>query len=608
MKNVLAWNNRLRSCLVLGFALCSSVVSASVDVVPIARFGDASPDGDGTFGSFLDYGPPALNDGSQVIFSADLSGNAGGGAADELVVRAESGGSLTILAREGGSIPGGTGAYDNLKTPNRRYVMNNDGRAAFVCEMTGTPGGASDNQAIYSSDGPGTETLHARTGDAAAGTGSSFVGLFPPTINHRSPVRVSFYAHVGGGGAHPGYIYTNSGGSSTLIAKITDPVPGDPGTLLQFDESQPASLEPFGDAVAFRAQLTGTPHASEDDAAIYKGRGGGLIQVARGREPVPGGGANYDEFYDPVLNALGNVAFRVVLRPTSSGEAIVIQGGDLDADLVVMSNRLHPDGVSKFDRFYSPALSAGNVVGFRAVLKETPGGGFDDEGIYRGDGTILMEVAREGQTVPEGSGTFASFGSNVAINAQGQVLFYATLRGTPFGSADNAGLYLWDEIDGVVKLVRERDAVPGGSLVSAIFALSDTDTGGFRSLNDAGEAVAILDTASPERDGVYLFRVSDTSASPDHEEAAAVRVLASPNPWTGGPLSLRWTTTGTQPAPSSLDVLSVNGRRVVRLEADGGTARWDGRDDQGRATPSGLYFIRVPESAVPSLRVVKMVR
>ncbi len=300
MYNMLVWKDRARNCPLLAFGSCllltlgvlAPAASASVEIFPIARFGDPSPDGDGTFGSYLDYGPPGLNDAHQVIFSADLSGNAGGGADDELLARAESDGSLTILAREGASIPGGTGAYDNLKTPNRRYVMNNDGRAGFVCEMTGTPGGTSDNQAIYSSDGPGTETIHARTGDPAAGTSSTFVGLFPPTINHRSPVRVSFYAHVGGAGAHPAYIYTNSAGSSTLIAKITDPVPGDGGTLFQFDESQPASLEPFGDAVAFRAQLTGTPFGSEDDAAIYKSRGGGLMQVARGREPVPGGGAN----------------------------------------------------------------------------------------------------------------------------------------------------------------------------------------------------------------------------------------------------------------------------------------------------------------------------
>lgn len=607
MYSMLVWKSRVRSGVLLTLGVLAPAASASVEVVPIARSGDLSPDGDGTFGSFLDYGPPGLNDAHQVIFSADLSGNAGGGADDELLVRAESDRSLTILAREGASIPGGTGAYDNLKTPSRRYVMNNDGRAGFVCEMTGTPGGTADNQAIYSSDGPGTETIHARTGDPAAGTSSTFVGLFPPTINHLSPVRVSFYAHVGGAGAHPAYIYTNSGGSSTLIAKITDPVPGDGGTLLQFDESQPASLEPFGDAVAFRAQLTGTPFGSEDDAAIYKGRGAGLIQVARGREPVPGGGANYDEFYDPVLNALGNVAFRVVLRPTSLGEAIVIQGGDLDADLVVISNQLHPDRVSKFDRFYAPALSAGNVAAFRALLKETPGGGFDDEGIYRGDGTILMEVAREGQSVPEGGGTFANFGSHVGINAQGQVLFYATLRDTPFGASDNAGLYLWDESAGTTKLVRERDVVPGGAMVTGIQALSATDTGGFRSLNDASEAVAILDTSSPERDGVYLFRMTDTSNVHPHGDRFTATLLAFPNPWTEGALSVRCATK-TGSAPSSVEIVSTDGRRVATLRANGGIANWDGHEDSGETVPSGVYFIRIPGSSVPSSRVVRLIR
>jgi hypothetical protein len=579
---------------------CGSPASAAVDVIPIAQSGDPSPDGDGTFGSHLDFGPPCVNDSSMVLFSADLSGNTGGTASDELLVRGKPDGTRVIMAREGSLILGGTGRYDNLRTPNRRYVLNNEGRAAFVCELTETPGGAADNQAIFSTDGPGTETQHVRIGDLAPGTTGTFTGLVGPTINNEMPVIVAFYAWAAGhGAAHPGTIYTNRAGTSTLIAKVTDAAPGGGGTLWQFDEGQPPSIEPDGNSVAFRVQLTGTPWGSEDDAAVYKGRGSGLIEVARGRDAVPGAGVTLDEPYYPTQNVMGNVAFASTLRPTSAGDVIEIAGGDLDPDVVLISNRVHPDGVSKFDHLYRPALSAGNIAAFRATLKETPGGGLDDEGIYRGDGTILIEVAREGQPVPEGGGEFASFGQIVAINVNAQVLFLATLRNTPFGTGDNEGLYLWDEEDGITKLVRRRDTIPSsGGVVSDILALSDGDFGGFRSLNDAGEAVAILDMDGFfAKDGVYLFRTGVISGVEAQGSPTQPRLIAAPNPWQGGPLAIRCAAPGeirtAERLPALIEIFNVSGRLVRRLRPAAESVAWDGVDEGGRAVAPGLYFIRM---------------
>lgn len=42
-----------------------------------------------------------------------------------------------------------------------------------------------------------------------------------------------------------------------------------------------------------------------------------------------------------------------------------------------------------------------------------------------------------------------------------------------------------------------------------------------------------------------------------------------------------------------VEVFSVNGRRVARVAAAGGRAVWDGRDVQGRALPSGVYWARI---------------
>jgi flagellar hook assembly protein FlgD len=58
------------------------------------------------------------------------------------------------------------------------------------------------------------------------------------------------------------------------------------------------------------------------------------------------------------------------------------------------------------------------------------------------------------------------------------------------------------------------------------------------------------------------------------------------------------------PARGSLDVFDLGGRHLRRL-AEGGFAAgahqfaWDGRDDGGRALPSGVYFARL---AAPAAR------
>lgn len=610
------WFTRLTLASVVGLlgTLATGIprATAAVEIIPIVQYGDLSPDGDGAFGSFLDFGPPCLNDSSHVLFSARVQSNAGGSAVDELLVRGKPGGTRVILAREGALIPSGDGRYDNLRTPNRRYVLNNEGRAAFVCELTDTPGGTGDDQAIFSTDGPSTETLHVRKGALAPGTTGLFTGLVAPTINNEMPCILAFYAWAGGyGGAHPGTVYTNRAGTSTLIARVTDPAPGGGGTLFQFDESEPPSIEPDGNTVVFRAQLTSTPFGSQDDAAVYRGRGSSLVQIVRGRDLVPGGGSHLDEPYYPTQNIMGNVAIYSTLFPTSDGDCIEIAGGDPDPDLVVITNRAHPDSVSKFDHFDLPALSAGNVSAFRATLKSTPNGGLDDEGIYRGDGTVLIEVAREGQTVPEGGGQFASFGHTVAINLNAEVLFLATLRNTPFGTADNRGLYLWSEEHGITKLVRKRDTIPSsGGVVLDILALSEGDFGGFRSLNDAGEAVAILDMDGLfAKDGVYLFRAHGTSDSPVAQNATRAALVVEPNPWREGSLRLALAPGTTAPNEALVDVYTVEGRRVRSLSLLDGSATWDGADTEGNAIRSGLLFLSIRSQAgAAAARVVHLVR
>jgi hypothetical protein len=586
----------------------------AADAIPIALEAGPAPGGNGAFGGYLDFGEPCLNDSGQIGFYAKLVGTAGGGADNDLLARGQPGGPLTVIAREGNPIPGGGGLYGALQVVVRQYTMNNGGRMAYAAMLTGTPGGTTDNQAIYTGEGPGTETLVARRGSAAPFVpGMTYNGLFPPVINNQVPADVSYYASLGTG-TLPATIYIVQGSTPSLVSWIGQPAPDGNGSVFKFFDSDPPALKPNAAQVAFLAQLTGTAGGAVDDHGIFTARpavGGAFTQVARGGQPAPGGGL-YQEVYAPTYNILGNAAFRCDLNPPPAGGRAIYTAGTNPPDRVVFSGTALPDHTGFFTDFYEPAISAGNVAAFKANLTGTPGGGNDDSGIYRGDGTILYQVAREDQAVPEGNGRFATFHNIVAINAQAQVMFIADLRGTSGGSADNRGLYLWDEVDGLCKLLREGDTI-GGRTVLAFSTLTARDYGGFRSLNDASQAAVRIDLSGFTGDGIYLVSCAST-ASVEAPAAAPPLTLAmdlGPNPFRSA-LGIRFAIPGVAGQPVAITVYDVSGRPVRRIGAEAGPGSaagllegrvtWDGHTDDGRVAGSGVYFLRLTAPGVSATR------
>jgi hypothetical protein len=599
--------------LVIGLLLLPRLALA-VSAIPIALETGAAPGGNGTFGGYLDFGEPCLNDSGQIGFYAKLVGTAGGGADNDLLTRGQPGGPLVVIAREGNSIPGGGGLYGALQVIIRQYTMNNGGRMAYAALLTGTPGGTTDNQAIYTGEGPGTETLVARRGSPAPFVpGMSYNGLFPPVINNEVPSTVAYYASLGTG-TLPATIYVVPGSTPSLVSWLGQPSPDGNGSVFKFYDGDPPALKPNAAQVAFLAQLTGTSGGSVDDHGIFTARpavGRAFTQVARGGQPAPGGGL-YQEVYAPTYNILGNAAFRCDLNPPPAGGKAIYTAGAGPGDRVVFSGTALPDHSGFFADFYEPSISAGNVAAFKANLTGTPGGGNDDSGIYRGDGTILIQVAREDQAVPEGNGRFATFHNIVAINAQAQVMFIADLRGTAGGSADNRGLYLWDEVDGLCKLVREGNAI-GARTVQAFSTLTARDYGGFRSLNDASETAVKIDLSGFGGDGIYLVSCENAAAveAPAAAPGAALTMDLGPNPFRSA-LGIRFAIPGMASAPVAITVYDVTGRPVRRIgtaaepgSATGfitGRAAWDGRTDDGRVAGSGVYFLRLTAPGVSATR------
>jgi len=87
-------------------------------------------------------------------------------------------------------------------------------------------------------------------------------------------------------------------------------------------------------------------------------------------------------------------------------------------------------------------------------------------------------------------------------------------------------------------------------------------------------------------------------------------VVVAPNPFT---TSTRILYAATTPVSTRLSIYDVSGRCVRMLERGGSAAgqyqvEWDGRDDDGRAVPAGIYLVRVSVSEGSTLTRVMMIR
>jgi len=98
--------------------------------------------------------------------------------------------------------------------------------------------------------------------------------------------------------------------------------------------------------------------------------------------------------------------------------------------------------------------------------------------------------------------------------------------------------------------------------------------------------------------------VGTTGVGPGGAGEGFARLVAGPNPARGAVMLVL---AGRAPGGGRVEIHDALGRLVRRLDVPAGLAsvRWDGRDDAGRATPSGVYLVRWSSGgAVASGRVV----
>ena len=470
--------------------VCAQPVGADGKTQTIVLGGDAAPDGNGLFGSLSDIN---LNTSGQVAFrSLNMTGTSGGASDNDGVFRG-SGGAVTEIAREGQAVPGGNGLFGDFNDVN----LNTSGQVAFGSfSITGTSGGTSDDTGVFRGSG-GAVTEIARKGQAAPGGNGLFGDFNDVNLNTSGQVAFRSFNMTGtsGGFSDNDGLFRGIGGAVTEIAREGQAVPGGNGFFGFFSK---INLNTSG-LVAFRSfSMTGTSGGFSDNDGVFRGSGGAVTEIARKGQAAPGGNGLFGGFDEINLNTSGLVAFRSFSMTGTSGGGSdndgVFRGSGGAVTEIARKGQAAPGGNGLFGFFSKINLNTSGQVAFESFsMTGTSGGSSDNNGVFRGSGGAVTEIAREGQAAPGGNGLFGGF-SDINLNTSGQVAFESEfMTGTSGGFSDDNGVFLGDGIE-TLQVVREGDDLAG----SVATAFSEV------TLNDFGQ-VAYRGFRANGLDGIFLF-------------------------------------------------------------------------------------------------------
>lgn len=491
----------------------SAAPKAAIDTVVLS--GEASPDGNGQFQSFS---APILNGLGQIAFHASLNATAGGDSDNFGLYRGDAASAPLQVMREGGLAPDGNGRFTLFPVPPTLDPpsLNDSGSIAFRGRLANTLDSPNDTVAIYRWDGAGQLMTLARLGDEIAdhpviqgftGDGArlgqpdlndagqvAFVSQFTPVDNPSVPTRA--------------VIVTDTHGSYDLAATALQPTPDGEDQLGFFIGAAPVLNNSGQIAVSTRTQVQG-------NEGIFRGDGSGaLSQIALVGQTLSGSEEtlrNLDLADDLLsINDAGVVAFvGEIAASTTEDRGLFIGGGDGDLITIAREGQPAPDANGYFFSNGSShlplALNNREQVAFMWSLRDTVGAQQDDRGVFLGDRSgELVQVAREGQTAPNGDGGIASV-SSFHLNNAGQIALLASVESTDAEDEDYDALLLYDPTEGLVELVRSGSEYLGSTithldLYDPSYSRLFTPAGNNRSaLNEHGQIAFRFDLADGRR-------------------------------------------------------------------------------------------------------------
>lgn len=463
-RRMLPW---LVVCAIIALA---SQVRAEVTYRIVAKSGDAAPaiaagETAGLFAAFADLpgdAGPVINNAGQVAFSARmrLAPSAIEPALADAVAQqndrgiwSEGGGRLRLVAREGMPAPGAASYFGNqLREP----VLNDLGQIAFQANLLGTM----DDASLWIGGGNLLVPI-ARTGDD------------PPPVTQDNDQFLTF----------------------------DDPVLNNAGHT------------------AFRALIYGAgidPVAGVNDRGIWAKTAADLNVIPRAGEEAPGitiGGSTtlFTDFSPPVLNDVGEIAFRAVLAGndvnTTNMHGIWAQRAGVGLRFVAREGMFAPGTNQQFAQLGLPAFNNRGRTAFNARLL---GGG---AGIWKEGYGGLQLVARSGDTIGDDADdlAFAGFSQPLLTNLN-RVAFGATLAGPSVVEGVNDRAIVVERRFGLDLVARTGDAAPDAG-DGTVFATCDATRGDYFSpvVNERGQVAFLSCLAGPNIDAsndLGLFAVT----------------------------------------------------------------------------------------------------
>jgi len=237
----------------------------------------------------------------------------------------------------------------------------------------------------------------------------------------------------------------------TEIARVEEMAPDGVGTLKRIDSIALNNAGTF----AFR----GSVKVGGDYLwVIYRQDETAATRVMIEGQPAPDGSGPLTPFGDPLLNDLGQVAFRATIgtEPFALDQAILLSTG---TDLVTIAQHFLPL------EFPEPRLNnRGEVVFLQGTLAlGSPLGAV----ILRGDGSGLAPIVETGDVPADAQDPLTAISPEFALNDGGAVAF-AGSTGEPATSDSREGIFVADN-GAVQTIVHEGDPVPGGEGTFAAF-------------------------------------------------------------------------------------------------------------------------------------------
>jgi hypothetical protein len=311
-------------------------------------------------------------------------------------------------------------------------------------------------------------------------------------------------------------VFLRAGGTTTVVAHGQDPIPSG-GTWIIPTGPQPA-INAAGQ-IAFGTLISDPPKVPF--IAFLRDDGGTFTQVVHQDDPAPDQNGTFDLvataglLHAPGLNENGELAFLAAVKvPSGPATQGIFRASDPDHVVqIIRRGQASPEGNGSVLAF---ELDADDVVpvndegqtAFQATLTATAQGTADNLAIFRGDGATLVRIARKGQAPPDGDGVFADF-DHPAINAAGQVAFHATLSGT----VHTQGIYLYDDVVGLVPVARLGGPLLGQTIASLRFAHATSRGRTHVGLNDSGQVAFQFDLNDGRRGIAVWTKDSGTTTS-----------------------------------------------------------------------------------------------